>query len=73
MKAPTTYRLLFLAFIPSAHAYIDPGSGSFLLQMALASAIGGMLTIKMYFNSFKAKLKSILGLKPKNEDPSQQP
>lgn len=73
MNATITSLFLFLAFIPCAHAYIDPGSGSFLLQMALASIIGGLLTIKMYFNSFKAKLKSILGFKPKGEDPTEKP
>ncbi len=72
MKATVVCLLLSLfAFAPCAHAYIDPGSGSFLLQMLLASLIGGMLTIKLYFNSFKAKLKSLFCSTQKCQNQSQ--
>jgi hypothetical protein len=57
------FQILWLAnvlcFIPCAHAYIDPGSGSFMLQMLVASLIGGSLTIKMYFKNIKEKLKNL--------------
>lgn len=45
------------AVCSSAHAYIDPGSGSFLLQMLFASLIGAGLTLKMYYKALKDKLR----------------
>jgi hypothetical protein len=37
-----------------AHAYIDPGSGSFFLQMLVASLVGGWFGIKMYWSKIVA-------------------
>lgn len=31
------------------HAYLDPGSGSFILQVLLAALLGGMFLIKTYW------------------------
>jgi hypothetical protein len=42
----------------SVHAYIDPSSGSFLLQMLLGSLIGVSFTLKMYFKTIKEKVTS---------------
>ena len=34
--------------IKEAHAYIDAASAGFVVQMALASLIGGLLALKVY-------------------------
>ena len=44
--------LLFLAF---PLLYLDPGSGSFLIQLLLAVGLGLSVAVKMYW----AKIKSI--------------
>jgi len=57
--------LLFTAagltlFSPKAHAYLDPGSGSLLIQLIVAGLIGASMTIKIYWqkiSSFFAKPK----------------
>jgi hypothetical protein len=49
--------------MPSAHAYIDAGSGSFMIQMLVASVIGAGITIKIYFKSFSKKIKSLFSSK----------
>ena len=36
------------------HLYLDPGSGSFLLQLLLAAILGGAFAIKMYWKKLKA-------------------
>lgn len=33
-------------------AYIDPGAGSMLLQMAIAGALGGLYTARLYLRQF---------------------
>ena len=34
--------------------YLDPGSGSFLLQLLLAALLGGAFAIKIYWKKIKA-------------------
>ncbi|MEE9213556.1 MAG: hypothetical protein V3U54_02015 [Thermodesulfobacteriota bacterium] len=35
-----------------ANAYIDPGSGSFIIQILIASAIGFVALLKIYWDKF---------------------
>ena len=41
--------VLLLGLPATAHAYIDPGSGSFVLQMVVAAVLGAGVTLKMYW------------------------
>ena len=50
--------LLMVVIVPNAHAYIDPGSGSLMIQMLIASAIGGLFTLKAYFRTIKEKVSN---------------
>ncbi len=66
MKSPLLY-LFLLVFMLSAipaFAYIDPGTGSFLVQGIIAAVIGIGVTGKLYW----AKIKSLLTGKPMPED-----
>lgn len=47
-----------------ANAYIDPGSGSLILQGIIAGLAMGFYTIKIYWY----KIKSFITRKPKNEE-----
>ena len=44
---------LFLIEPIQAFAYIDPGTGSFFIQMIIASAVGLSVTIRMFWTSIK--------------------
>jgi hypothetical protein len=37
-----------------AHAYLDPGSGSMMLQALMAGLIAGLAVIRMYWDRLKA-------------------
>lgn len=37
----------------SAHAYLDPGTGSMILQVALGGVAGAAVVIKLYWYRFK--------------------
>ena len=42
--------LLINSMIPqSAHAYLDPGTGSMVVQIVIASVVGFVCTFKMWF------------------------
>lgn len=41
------------AFQPQAQAYLDPGSGSFFIQMVLAGLIGASFMLKNFWKKVK--------------------
>lgn len=41
-------------FLKNVHAYIDPGTGSYVLQIILAFVIGGLCWLKLYWKRIKA-------------------
>ena len=52
--------LLFPAIAPPpAYAYLDPGSGSFILQMIIAGFVTSMFVIKMYWEKTKNFMKKL--------------
>lgn len=45
---------LYLFVTPvSVHAYLDPGTGSYITQVLIGFAAGGAYLIKMYWNQIK--------------------
>lgn len=51
--------LLLLFFSENAHAYLDPGTGSYLLQLLIAGLLGALFVIKMFFFRIKETLKRL--------------
>jgi hypothetical protein len=49
-------------FTPSP--YLDPGSGSFIIQIAIAALLGLGVAIRVSWS----KIKTLFGAKPKNDD-----
>ena len=69
MKVATVFLALtgfFVLAIP-AQAYLDPASGSLLLQILLGGIAGLMLLIKMDWQ----RLRKFLGLRPREEEPAE--
>jgi len=49
-----TFTLHFLILaVQDTYAYIDPGTGSYLLQLMLAGLLGLAFTIKIYWQKIK--------------------
>jgi hypothetical protein len=40
--------------LKNGHAYLDPGSGSFILQLLIASLVGGFFIVKTYWKKILA-------------------
>lgn len=47
---------LSLLFPSPAHAYLDPGTGSVILQVVLAGILGAVFTLKSYWRAVKASI-----------------
>ncbi|MDO8519414.1 MAG: hypothetical protein Q7T11_04560 [Deltaproteobacteria bacterium] len=52
---PIIVLFFFLSFIPEALAYLDPGTGSMIIQIVIGSVLAISYTVKIYWK----KLKSI--------------
>lgn len=41
--------ILWLASASQAYAYLDPGTGSFVLQILIGGVAGGLMVMKLYW------------------------
>ena len=54
----------------TAFAYLDPGSGSYIFQMALAVFVSAFFAVKMYWKKLTSFVSQLLsGDHSKSEDP----
>lgn len=50
--------VLVLTLPTQAHAYLDPGTGSYAVQIIIASTVGGLYALKMYGRNFAKKVRT---------------
>ena len=60
--------LILLVSAGPAHAYIDPGAGTFLLQILAAIGVGGLF----YLRRLRSALKKFLGGKGNQDETPDQ-
>lgn len=60
--------LLLILFPTAAFAYLDPGTGSFIIQGIIGAVVGGAFVIKLYWKRVKAALT---GKPIEEEDPDE--
>ena len=63
-----TALLGLVLFVPPVYAYLDPGTGSMILQALLASIAGSLIVLKVYWNKLKQMFTR--GQKPQDDDNS---
>lgn len=51
--------LLYFLFPKAAHAYLDPGTGSYVFQIVIAGLLGSMFFIKSAVKKLKNMYKNI--------------
>jgi hypothetical protein len=47
-----------------ANAYLDPGTGSYFLQLAAASILGILLSARLFWSKIKSVLRNLFRHKP---------
>lgn len=60
-----TVFLFFGIFEQKAYAYLDPGTGSYFFQIIIASLIGGLFAIKLFWAKIVLFLKKLFSRKKK--------
>lgn len=51
----------FFVFTRNAHAYLDPGTGSMILQVAVGAIVGSLMFLKMGFRRIRSQIRQLLG------------
>ena len=59
MKIILVSFLFLISFSVNAFAYLDPGTGSIILQLIIAGITGSIAYIVFYYRKFKDLLKKI--------------
>ena len=49
--------LFWLLFPPPTYAYIDPGTGSYILQVVIAGLLGALVSLRIYWARIKTFLR----------------
>jgi hypothetical protein len=60
---------IFLILPSNAYAYLDPGTGSFIIQLMIAAFIGMAFSIKMFGKKIAAYFKKLVSKKETNNRP----
>jgi len=63
--------LLLLIFTHNAHAYLDPGTGSYILQLIIAGLLGASLAVKIYWGNIKTFFSNLFSKGQSEEDDSK--
>lgn len=59
--------------VREAHAYVDPGSGSVLLQVLIAGLLAVGFTLKTFWGNIKNRVTGIFSRSSKAPDDDQDP
>ena len=50
--------LFYIMITGEARAYVDPGTGSYILQILIAGLLGAAFALKLYWNKLKGFISS---------------
>lgn len=60
--------LLCIMSPQTAYAYLDPGTGSYILQLILGVLLGAFFAIKIFWKNIKASFSNLFSKRQKNEE-----
>lgn len=60
--------LIIVATPGRAHAYLDPGTGSVVLQVVVAGVLGAIFTLKSYLRALVSYVSRLFGKKGSTSD-----
>ncbi len=63
---PCCLFIYLILMTKNAFAYIDPGTGSYVIQIVLAVLFGSLFMLKTYWKMVKTFLRNIFSKKEKN-------
>jgi hypothetical protein len=67
ITASIVFSLLCLVFSAPAYAYLDPGTGSYILQLLIGVLIGAAFAVRIYWKKICSFLNDRFSRRRKNE------
>ena len=64
--------IFYLTFPQTLDAYLDPGTGSIILQVVIGVAVGGLFTITLFWHRVKSFFKNLFSRGEKHENEREQ-
>ncbi len=61
------FALVFVLPAKEAHAYLDPGSGSYMLQLIVAGLAGFIISLKMFWRQISAFITNLFSKTKANQ------
>ena len=74
-SGPSFLVALFVMFVlnpDSAHAYLDPGSGSYVFQIIAATAVSAFFVLKVYWHRLTSFLSRLVSGRPPEDEQNNQ-
>jgi len=59
--------IVYLPVPGTTDAYLDPGTGSIIIQVVIASFLGGMFAAKLYWSRIRTFFKNLFSSRAKHE------
>lgn len=73
IKHITFFTILFLLVFPQrADAYLDPGTGSYLLQIMVAMLFGGLFLLKTWWRQVKSFILKVFSVIFRKEEKTSE-
>ena len=67
IKTPVVPALFYFTFPHTLDAYLDPGTGSIILQLVIGAVVGGLFTVALFFHRVKTFFKNLFSRAGKHE------
>ena len=58
--------IVVMGMATNASAYLDPGAGSYVLQIVVASLVGGVFALKMFFRHIASFFRNLFRKKDRD-------
>ena len=68
-KILTLFFIIYLSLIDNTYAYLDPGTGSIILQAILGFIAATIASISIYWTKFKSLISKLFDKKKENKKP----
>lgn len=65
LQITSFFLIIFILGTKDAHAYLEPGSGSYLLQLLIGGGVGGLFVIKTFWLQIKTFFTDLFSIRPK--------
>jgi len=67
MKIPIIPAFFYFTLPGTSHAYLDPGTGSIILQAVIGVAVGGLFAVGLFWSRVKTFFKNLFSKDKKHE------